>query len=335
MVISPLCDHAAPGCPVDKAFFDEIGLVYILNGTRILADGRRQGVQSHRAAHEFLNHGHQNPPVNLIEAVAVHLQKIQRKVRDLLGDLPVVFDLGEITDPLEKPVGQTRRSPGTSRQLHGAQRVNLHAQHVRGTLHDGLQLLVRIEFQMMHHAEAIPQRRGQQSRPCRRANQRKMRQIQPDGPGRSALANHNIDGEILHGRVQHLLHLPVQPVNLVHEKHVALGQIIENRRDLARLLDGRSGGHLHVDAHLIGDNAGQGRLAQSRRAVKQHVIQGFSPGLGRLDIDFQIFLGLFLADIFIQRLRPQTVVCADILLHGLRCNDPFSHLICLLKADIF
>ena len=90
-----------------------------------------------------------------------------------------------------------------------------------------------------------------------------------------------------------------------------------------------------MNAHLIGDNTGQCGLAQPRRAIEQHMIQGFSPGFGCLNIDFQIFFGLLLADIFIQRLRPQTVICADILLHGLRCNDPFSHLLCLLEADVF
>ena len=178
----------------------------------------------------------------------------------------------------------------------------------------------------MNHAKAIPQGRCQKSRPGCRANQCKMRQIQPDRPGRSALSNDDINGKVLHGRVQNLLHLSVQPVNLVHKKHITLRQIVEDSRNFTGFFDSRTGSHLHVNAHLIGNNAGKSRLAQSRRSVKQHMIQRFSPGFGRLNIDLQIFLSFLLADIFIQRLRPQTVICADILLHSLRCNDTFSHL---------
>ena len=47
-----------------------------------------------------------------------------------------------------------------------------------------------------------------------------------DGARRRLLSQHDVDGEVLHGRVQHLLHLPVQPVNLVHEEHVALLEIV-------------------------------------------------------------------------------------------------------------
>ena len=42
------------------------------------------------------------------------------------------------------------------------------------------------------------------------------RQIQADRARRRPLADHNINGKILHRRIQHFLHLTVQAMNLVH-----------------------------------------------------------------------------------------------------------------------
>ena len=63
-------------------------------------------------------------------------------------------------------------------------------------------------------------RRGQGACPGGGADQREPRQIQPDGVGRGALADDDVDGIVLHSRVQDLLHRPVQPVYLVHEQQI-------------------------------------------------------------------------------------------------------------------
>ena len=63
-----------------------------------------------------------------------------------------------------------------------------------------------------------------------------------------------------------------------------------------------------MDAHLIGDNSGQGSLPQSRRSVEENVIQCLTPLLCRFYVDFQISLRLLLPDILVQFLGPQTVL---------------------------
>jgi hypothetical protein len=52
----------------------------------------------------------------------------------------------------------------------------------------------------------------------------------------------------------------------------------------------------------------QCRLAQSRRAVKEQVVQRFTALAGRLDRNGQLFFDVGLADAFGQRPRPQCVV---------------------------
>ena len=88
-------------------------------------------------------------------------------------------------------------------------------------------------------------------------------------------------------------------MDLIHEQDVVLRQIGEQGGQIAGLFNGRTGGDADVDPHLVGDDVGQGGLAQTRRAVEQHVVQGLIAHLGGLDKDLQVALGLLLADVFI------------------------------------
>ena len=52
-----------------------------------------------------------------------------------------------------------------------------------------------------------------------------------------ALADHNVDGIIFHGRIKHFLHLAVEPVDLIYEEHIVFLQAVQDRSHLSRLLD--------------------------------------------------------------------------------------------------
>src|SRR5699024_7216405 len=80
-----------------------------------------------------------------------------------------------------------------------------------------------------------------------------------------------------------------------------------------------------MHTHLIGNDPCQGGLSQSRRAVKQHMIQGVPSLFCRFDIDFQIAFRLFLANIVFQILRTETSLCADIFFHHICSNNSSFH----------
>ena len=94
-------------------------------------------------------------------------------------------------------------------------------------------------------------------------------------------------------------------MNLVDKQHIAGVHIGEQRHQITGFLDGRPGGDAHGDAHLIGDDAGQRRFAEARRAVEQHMVQRLIAPFGGLDVDLQIALGLFLACVLPQQLWAQ------------------------------
>ena len=97
-------------------------------------------------------------------------------------------------------------------------------------------------------------------------------------------------------------------MDLVYKEDVVLVQVGKQGGQVPRLLDGWAGGDAHVHPHLIGDDAAEGGLAQSRGAVEQHMVQGLMAHLGRLNEHLQVALGLLLADVLPQGPGPQGVL---------------------------
>ena len=114
-----------------------------------------------------------------------------------------------------------------------------------------------------------------------------------------ASSNHDVNVEILHGRVKNLLHCHGHAVDFIDKKDIARLQIIEKGHQVPCFFNNRAAGLLDIDPQLIGNNKGHGGLPQTRGAKKQGVVQGFIPQLGCLDEDFQLVLDLVLADVFI------------------------------------
>ena len=89
-------------------------------------------------------------------------------------------------------------------------------------------------------------------------------------------------------------------MDLIHEQDVVFVEVGQQRRQIAGLFDSRAGGDADIDAHLLGDDAGQRGLAQARRAVEQHMVQRLRAAAGGLDEDGEILLGLLLSDVLRQ-----------------------------------
>ena len=67
-----------------------------------------------------------------------------------------------------------------------------------------------------------------------------------------------------------------------------------------------------VHAELAGDDRGERRLAEARRAVEEDVIGRLSPRLGRLEEDVEVRLDLALADVLVERARAQRPFHGDL-----------------------
>src|SRR5918911_3626355 len=97
-------------------------------------------------------------------------------------------------------------------------------------MNDDLQIMLRIEVQVLHDAEAPAQRSSNQTSTGRRSDQSELRQLQLDGASSRALPDHDVQLIILHRRVEHLFNLWLETMNLVYEEDFALLQIGEQGR---------------------------------------------------------------------------------------------------------
>ena len=132
---------------------------------------------------------------------------------------------------------------------------------------DPLEVLGLVELQVRGEAEPVAQRAGQQPGPGGGADQGERRDLQRDGGGARPLADDDVDPEVLHRHVEHLLGGPRHPVDLVDEEHVTLVEPGEDRGEVTGVRDRRSAGQPQRGAHLGGDDHRQGGLAEARRTA--------------------------------------------------------------------
>ena len=148
------------------------------------------------------------------------------------------------------------------------------------------------------------QGRGQQAAARRGTDEGEGIEADAHGTGAGPLVDHDVDDIILHRGIEVFLHFRRKPVDLIDEEHVAFLERGEQAGQVAGLVEDGTGSDLHVDAHLVGDDMGEGRLAQAGRAMEKRMVQGFAAELGGFDIDIQIGANFALAGEIFQLLRP-------------------------------
>ena len=295
-------DAAARGAG-DETLLDQERLDHILDRTALFAHRGRQIVHADRAAFEFLDDREQQFAVQRVEAQRVDFEHVERRHRDLRADEARRLDLGEIPHPPQKSIGDSRRAARALRDSIGPVRLQTQFQYRRAADDDALEIRHAVELEPLDDAESITQRRSQQSGASRRTDQRERRQIQLDGAGPGALADHQIELVILQCRIQHLLDDRTQAMNFVDEQHVARLQVREQSGQIAGLLEDRAGSLTQIDVQFVGDDVCERRLAEAGRSEDQDVIQRLAAIARRLDENAHLRFYLGLADVLGQRSR--------------------------------
>ena len=254
---------------------------------------------------ELLDDRRQQLAVGGVEAEVVDVEDRHRLDHGLLVDPPVAVDLGVVADPAEQPVDDPRRAPAALRDQPRGVRVDLDAEDARRPADDRGQLVLAVEVEPVGHAEAVPERAADPAGPGRRADHRERLEAQAQAPGARPLADHHVEREVLHRRVEDLLDRTVEAVDLVDEQDVALVEGGEDRGQVPGALDRRAARVADVHAQLAGDDRREGRLAEAGRAVQQDVVGRLSPALRRLEQDVEARLDLALADVLVERPRAQ------------------------------
>src|SRR5881392_510969 len=206
--------------PLQVALLDEEGLEHVLDGFGVLADGMREVVEADRAAGELLDHREQQLAVHEVEPEHVDVEHLERGLGDRLGHGAVRLHLRVVAHAAQDPVGDARRAARAAGDFDRAVVIERHLQQARGAAHDRRQLVLAVELQARDDAEAVAQGVGQHAGTRGGAGKRERRQIALDRARRWALADHDVDLEVLERGVEDLLDYRRQAVNLVDEQHV-------------------------------------------------------------------------------------------------------------------
>src|SRR6478736_10274772 len=95
--------------PLEESRLEKVGLVEVLERSAVLSDRRGDGADADGTAAEFLDDGRQDPPVDLVEPVLVHLEPREGRSRGLAVDRGLFRDFRKIAQAAQEPVRDARR----------------------------------------------------------------------------------------------------------------------------------------------------------------------------------------------------------------------------------
>ena len=110
--------HSSSRRALDETLHDEERLVNLLYGAAILAYCRGNGAYAYRTATELVDDGGENLVVNLVQAILIDVERLERHLGNIVSDGSVALYLGEITHSSQQGIGDTRGSARTAGDFH-------------------------------------------------------------------------------------------------------------------------------------------------------------------------------------------------------------------------
>ena len=107
-----------------------------------------------------------------------------------------------------------------------------------------------------------------------------------------ALADDDVQAEVLERRIEDLLDRAVDAVDLVDEEDVLRVEPREDRRHVALPLERRPCDRADPDVELLPDDRRERRLPEARWADEENMVERVSASLGSLEGDLELLLRL-------------------------------------------
>ena len=288
MLVGQFRDFTTSGRTLNETLLDEERLIDLLDGASIFTDRRGYGVDAHGSSLELVDDYAKYLVVNLIQAILIDVQGLQRIARYAHVYPAVTLHLGKVTHPSEQGIGNTWRATAAAGNLACRHSVYGESQDAGRTLHDAAQGGRIIIFKVHIDAKAGAQGCREQTTPGGSSHKGKRCQVNLDAACRWSLVYHDVYAIVLHSRIEILLHHRREAVYLVDEKDIIGLQRGKDTRQVPRLVQNRSAGQLEPHSQFVGNDVREGRLTQSRRPVQQRMVKRFPAELGRINEDFQV-----------------------------------------------
>ena len=217
------------------------------------------------------------------------------------------------------------RAAGAPGDLDCALGLERHAEDAGGALDDRDEVVEVVVVEAGDEAEAVAQRAGDEPRAGGGADQREARQVEPDRARRRTLADHDVELEVLHRRVEHLLDRAREAVDLVDEQHVAVVEVGEDGGEVAGAFECGTAGDAQADVHLLGDDARQRGLAEAGRTGEEEVVGRLPATTRRAEEDLELLLQPRLADELVESPGPEGDLLGLLDRIGRRAHQLVSH----------
>ncbi len=146
-----------------------------------------------------------------------------------------------------------------------------------------------------HQPKTPAHGRAHQPLPRGRSDGRERLERNRVGPRARPGADQNVEMEIFERRVEHLLNIGQQPVDLVDEKDLTVLNTAENAREVELLLQNRARSLCERDLEFLRNDRSKRRFPETRRTVQQHVIHRLAAFPRRVDCDLKILFETRLA----------------------------------------
>jgi hypothetical protein len=113
-------------------------------------------------------------------------------------------------------------------------------------------------------------------------------------------------------------------MDFVDKQHVVVAEVGKQRSQITRPFDGWAGGDTQADAELVGDNVGQGRLAEPWRPGEQNMVERLIAPAGRLYEHPEALDSIFLTNKVVKEPWAKAQVERPVLVAAAAGNNPFN-----------
>ena len=151
---------------------------------------------------ELVDEREEDSVVDLVEAVAVDIEGLEGMTGYGKVNASGTFHLGEVSDATQQRVGYTRCASASERDLKRRILADADAEKSRGTLHNPLQKLVIVVFQVAFDTETGAERRRQVARAGGGSNKCEGGEGQLHAFGAGTFVKEDIDAVILHRGIE-------------------------------------------------------------------------------------------------------------------------------------
>src|SRR5215831_15050077 len=137
--------YAASRGALDEALLQQVRLDDVLDDVALVAERRRDCLETDRAARVVLGDATQVAPVHAVETTRVDIEPLQRRIGIGAVDARHAFDRGKVADTAQQAYRDARGAPRPPRNFGGAVGAQLDAEKRGGAADDACELRRLVE----------------------------------------------------------------------------------------------------------------------------------------------------------------------------------------------